>query len=318
MYECPVCRTPCDANTTKCNICPFFDDLGIARAVLSIEEARHRIKTIIAPCRNEWEKIKKISLILSKIGDANLPAGRLNEQNQSCGQTRFQKASIMNKTDSDNISIRDLKLLIGSKQIICGQEWRILDVENHLILLLSEKLFERKPISGAPWIDSTLRSYLNNDLYSQFNGKLKIFEKKIMTYDNPWYPTNSGNVSTERIFLLSIEEVVKYFGDSNGLSNRNSWVWRNRKYVCCENDESSNGNWINDEFNLSRKAHYKKGGRASWWWLRSPGSTRSSFAFINSDGTICISGRDIVATPEGGGVRPALWIDVRDELRGGK
>jgi len=44
------------------------------------------------------------------------------------------------------------------------------------------------------------------------------------------------------------------------------------------------------------------------WWLRSPGNYELCATFVYPDGKVSTSGCDVVC--EGGGVRPALWLDV--------
>jgi hypothetical protein len=89
--------------------------------------------------------------------------------------------------------------------------------------------------------------------------------------------SDTGNDTDDYIFLLSLEEVVRYFGDSGQLAN----------------GPSENRNAIDDQYNEARIA-YDFGG---WWWLRSPGG-----------GDIGVSGTRV--DDDYHGVRPALWINL--------
>ena len=66
--------------------------------------------------------------------------------------------------------------------------------------------------------------------------------------DNPWYGTRGGNTTTDKIFLLSLEEVVKFFGDSGDLKNRKGWYWENGNFVL----KDGQGYAINDQYNSTR------------------------------------------------------------------
>lgn len=74
------------------------------------------------------------------------------------------------------------------------------------------------------------------------------------------------------IFLLSADEARKYFGS-------------------------------NDD----RVAKYK--GEERWWWLRSPGVSEHYATTVNIDGIVNIRGNRVVNG--GGGVRPALWLNLQ-------
>ncbi|WP_330657275.1 DUF6273 domain-containing protein [Anaerocolumna aminovalerica] len=103
------------------------------------------------------------------------------------------------------------------------------------------------------------------------------------------------------VFLLSMEEICKYFGDSSSkLHNRgkNQRYWFERK----------------DENNINRveRLEANKGG-IWWWWLRSPGRVNVKAVYIHGDGNIGIQGNNILKgnISDGkctGGVRPALWL----------
>ena len=174
--------------------------------------------------------------------------------------------------------------------------WRVLDIQDGKALILSERVIEKRLYhsswAAVTWETCTLRQYLNGEFYNSFSTeeKARIAETRIPNNNNPWYGTNGGNVTNDRIFLLSIEEVVKYFGDSGQLRNR-----------------PSNSAYINDKYNSARIAQDGNGG-ASWWWLRSPGINSFYAASVDSDGSIYINRVNVVYG--GGGIRPALWLNL--------
>jgi hypothetical protein len=105
-----------------------------------------------------------------------------------------------------------------------------------------------------------------------------------------------GKNTQDRIFLLSISEVIKYFGDSGQLKNKNS----KSEYR------------IDDQFNSARQAHYN--GSWAWWWLRSPGHHSYDAAYVSSDGNVIVNGITVFRGHDSGGVRPALWLNLKSEI----
>ena len=104
--------------------------------------------------------------------------------------------------------------------------------------------------------------------------------------------------------MLSIEEVVRYFGGADLLelgrteSNRDGSIpglW----YV---------GIWEDNAISRARIA-YDAAGLASWWWLRSPGIFPLRAARVDIGGHVDVSGDDSVGWSVGG-VRPALWLNL--------
>lgn len=123
-------------------------------------------------------------------------------------------------------------------------KWRVLDVQSNKALLITEDIIETRSYNDEyieiTWEKSALRTYLNGKFLEKFNAleRAKIYKTESINWNNQWRGTNGGNNTMDKVFLLSIEEVVKYFGDSGQLKNQNP----NSKY------------WINDEFNANRVA----------------------------------------------------------------
>jgi hypothetical protein len=191
--------------------------------------------------------------------------------------------------------------MVGSTIEFGGYGWLVLDVRNDRMLILSDKILEKRPYNAycadVPWERSTLRMYLNGEFYNKFNAEEKgrIAEVTLTNDCNPWWPNVSGgNATRDKIFLLSIEEVVQYFGDSGQLKRRNP---KNKYY-------------IEDDFGPARIAKLAGGGKA-WWWLRSPG-IKNHAAGVSDDGGLVVHGRrvDFVS----GGVRPALFLNRYFEI----
>lgn len=190
-----------------------------------------------------------------------------------------------------------------------GYDWRILDTKNNEALIITEHIIEQRPYHDAykdiTWADCSLRRYLNGEFYDRLRAtdKSRIIPVLNKNLDNQWYGTTGGADTMDNIFLLSLEEVCKYFGDSlSKLHNpgKNQRYWFERK----------------DVNNSKRIARLLDKGWGWWWWLRSPGRVNVKAVYIfGTDGNIGIQGNNILKgnISDGkctGGIRPALWLKV--------
>ena len=171
--------------------------------------------------------------------------------------------------------------VIGSELKFGKYDWRVLDVQNGKVLLISKDVTHvKKPYNesrtGVTWENCTLRQWLNRDFLSEFSSQeqSQICLSTIPNEDNQWYKTKGGNRTTDRIFLLSLDEVNNY---------------RAAKF-----DNSQ-----------------------AWWWLRSPGDHSLTAACVGGGGDVYVYGYDVYVlgfyisySDAGGGVRPALWLNL--------
>lgn len=196
---------------------------------------------------------------------------------------------------------------VGDKISFGCYDWRVLDIQNNVALIITECIIEQRAYHNAykniTWADCSLRKYLNGEFYNKFDAidKARIIPVLNKNPDNQWYGSKGGEDTQDRIFLLSIEEAVcQYFGDSSSkLLNpgKNQRYWFERK----------------DPNNSKRIAMYKSGMR--WWWLRSPGRVNIKAVYVHGDGNIGIQGNNILKgniseAMYRGGVRPALWLKL--------
>ncbi len=189
---------------------------------------------------------------------------------------------------------------VGDKIAFDRYQWRVLDIQGDSALIITEKIVERRAYHNkykdTTWHDCEMRKYLNGEFYDAFDAAnqsriLKVANKNM---DNPWYGTIAGEESQDSIFLLSLDEVCRYFGDSTDkLYNRgNNRYWKK-----------------NDENNPKRLTGLQGEMYCFWWWLRSPGRHNRLAAYIHgTDGCVGVNGNNI--THCNGGVRPALWLKI--------
>lgn len=177
------------------------------------------------------------------------------------------------------------------KDISNGKEdiaWLVLEVKDGKALVVSKYALDCKQYNTSntdvTWETCTLRKWLNNDF---INAAFSSYEKAMIptvTVSADKNSTNPGNATQDQVFLLSITEANKHFGSDSARQ-------------CKPTDYAvANG---------SRESH---SGNLCWWWLRSPGSTQDSAAYVYSSGGVIESGNDVDYND--GAVRPAMWISI--------
>mgnify|MGYP004648786207 CR=1 FL=1 len=165
-------------------------------------------------------------------------------------------------------------------------EWLILAKEGNKLLLVSDKELDCQPYNESnddvTWETCSLRKWMNTTFFNEaFSAEeqTRIQSTNVSADANPYYDIDPGKATKDKVFLLSINEVNKYFAsdeDRNGVPTA---------YAIANGVANGNG----------------------WWWLRSPGysqhwAARVVNGFVYADG--CFVEADC------GCVRPAIWIDL--------
>jgi hypothetical protein len=204
--------------------------------------------------------------------------------------------------------------LVKGKVVAFGQYmWRVLYVKGNAALLLSDEITDigipyNKKYEETSWKESWLREWLNSEFIGRFSKaqQSKILKRTVRAENNQFYRTDAGVQTEDKVFLLSISEVVRNFGNSGQLKLKSANSWTDGTSP----DDLSHS--IDDIYNDKRQAKYK--GERTWWWLRSPGESKSKAAYVNADGLILLNG-ELVADDGGTscvgvrpGVRPAIWV----------
>ena len=178
--------------------------------------------------------------------------------------------------------------------------WIVLERRNGKALLLSEDIIEKRAYNDkfipVTWETCAMRKYLNGEFLERFlpEEQTRIALTRCENPDNTWgrtrgvpFGTPGGNPTDDRVFLLSIEEILRYFP---GL----------KLYKDDDGDEWS--------YELDERLAAKLNGSGSWWWLRSPGLNQRNAAYVRLDGDVTLGG--LYVGHASGGVRPALWINL--------
>ena len=161
-------------------------------------------------------------------------------------------------------------------------EWTVLDKDGMSLLLVSKQALAwqqyNTSYTDVTWENCTLRKWLNgtflNNAFST-EEQAQIQNTTVSADNNPQYSTNPGNATTDKVFLLSINEVEKYFNSNEA-----------RKCAPTAYAEAQ-GVWTSDTYKTP------SGAATCWWWLRSPGSNQDEAAGVYVDGSVGEYGRNV-------------------------
>jgi len=222
----------------------------------------------------------------------------------------FLPSTLPEATENTSTYIEASNILpvIGSIIQFGDHNWLVLDVQDDKALIISKDFFVPHlhdydtDILIITWETSILRKYLNNEFLHIFSDKQqgRIVETFVINNDNLWFGTDGGNNTNDKIFLLSLEEVDKYFGNSGDYQNIRK---KNIRKIASDDD----GWFLTNAHDRERIIKYKN--YAHWWWLRSPGYDSSRAAFVHENGAVNVFGRNVEI--QNGGIRPALWLKMQ-------
>ena len=169
-------------------------------------------------------------------------------------------------------------------------EWLVLAIEDRMALVISRYALDCKPYNeeweNITWEKCTLRRWLNstfiNDTFSEEEKSL-IPAVAVSADENPEYGTNPGITTKDKVFLLSINEVERYF-DYKGDRMCKATAYAEGKGISI---------WDNGCCN---------------WWLRTSGSNQNFAATVNHVGGVYEYGNYV--NIDNYAIRPALWINL--------
>lgn len=176
-------------------------------------------------------------------------------------------------------------------------EWLVLKKAENKVLLISKDALDFQQYSEnnseVSWANSSLRRWLNEVfIASAFDAEeLKMIVNTDVTGDKTAPCSDaSGNVATDKIFLLSSVEANLYFGSNNACK--------------CQGTEYCSSRARASQDPASVRAHGGKNENTGEckWWLRTPS------AYVSGDGSVNYGGRSVFAGKNA--VRPAMWIDL--------
>ena len=142
-------------------------------------------------------------------------------------------------------------------------EWEVLTVQGDRALVISKYALDFRPMDDSftetTWETSGMRKWLNGYFYDQsFTDaeKTRILLVKNENPDNPQYGTDGGNLTQDRIFLLSFNEMMWYMTDESRNCGVTDYARAQSQYL--------SSNRIFDNIGVTSR-------EIAGWWLRSPG-----------------------------------------------
>lgn len=183
-------------------------------------------------------------------------------------------------------------------------EWIVLEKGDNKALLLSKYSLVNKQyyqsFSDTTWEECTLRIWLNERFYTEaFNNEeqSRILSVLVVNKDNTQYPSKGGKSTEDKIFVLSEEELTKYFGykskETYGYILGNNVGTKPTVYSMTSKDNIFSNSGMNVEF---ANAAY---------WLRTPGYRNGCALVVDYDNVLNTYGMYV---NEELGVRPAMWV----------
>ncbi|MBR5917739.1 MAG: DUF4214 domain-containing protein [Lachnospiraceae bacterium] len=206
-------------------------------------------------------------------------------------------------------------------------EWIVLENDGKGVFVVSKYVLDNHFYNfgedDVTWETCTLRTWLNNDFYNAaFNDseKAEIAMVTLENKANTYYNKPAGNNTNDKVFLLSVDEVEKYFGDYNYF-NKDEQYGYNQNLICTATPYAINqgvseleitADVYNDQYFGLKKYGYSQdvvGTKGCDWWLRGPVSEMNYWVcFVTESGnTGQYPGCNVFVS--GVGVRPAMYIE---------
>lgn len=163
--------------------------------------------------------------------------------------------------------------------------WKVLDKNDQSIFLMCSQSVCSQPFNDTDyscnWEESSLKKWLNNQFLNEALKEIEPWILNVAERKGHYLPIlNTTIAATDKLFILSIQEVLKY----------------------CSNMELSRLPVSN--FNSKEIIYSYKGN--TWWWLRNQGKFNNFSAGVMPNGKIDYIGNlNIISNA----VRPAFWVD---------
>ena len=191
-------------------------------------------------------------------------------------------------------------------------KWKVLSKNDDNIFVISKFGLDILPYNKdyieVTWENCTLRKWLNNKFYNAaFNESERnlIKEMAITNENNSIYGTNGGNVTTDKIIILSQQDLVNA---SYGFSTSYDEYDINRR--CPATDYAFNsGLWVFDTYTNS------EGTGSCFWWTRTPGNRNDYVTYVHDFGCMYSDGNtyDTGYVHCSHGIRPAMFIKLDNQ-----
>ena len=173
-------------------------------------------------------------------------------------------------------------------------EWLVLDIQSDKVLLISRYVLDcssyHSSLKDITWENCNLRAWLNYEfLNTAFTAaeQEQIIVSAILPDKNPRNSTDPGNITNDKVFILSYHEAAKYFTSDN-----------ERK---CAPTAYVKALEVYDYDYYTYRENYP-------WWLRSPSYAQFLADWVTKEGWLHDEGAWV--SDEGIGIRPAIWVSA--------
>ena len=175
---------------------------------------------------------------------------------------------------------------VGDEVRFGNYDWIVVEKQEGKILVVSKysvhKDWFRDHGREITWDISDAREYLNGTFLNQKlqagDEKSLILPTLVSTPANPQYGTEGGQDVTDMVFLLSYEEVMRYFPNAQD------------RMLTTEEDKTT----------------------TVTWWTRTMGDKMSTAVCVDNYGNIIYEGLDTGNFASNYHFRPAMWISIAE------
>ncbi len=234
------------------------------------------------------------------------------------------KSAIKNAQVGDIITFGQYEQDYDFRNGMEALEWEVLDVEDGKALLITRYVIDQirynEEYEEVTWETCSLRQWLNEVFYNNaFSSKEQSFivETNLKNEDNQYYGTEGGTDTVDKVFCLSVSEILKYYkfneyNDDEKRGYSQELVTEPTEYAKKHVDyytfgsEDDDKEWLEDwGYSLDMI-----GSTGAYWWLRSPGCFSDFACDVLYDGHAGAHNCSSDVDDDDIGVRPALWISI--------
>lgn len=176
-------------------------------------------------------------------------------------------------------------------------KWRILSIDGDDAFLVADQNLECQPYNDTydkvTWETSTLRTWLNDTFLNKAfstSEQAAIKNTAVINNDNPDDGTEEGTETTDKVYLLSGEEVINRAYGFSTLGNK----------------EAENRMALNTAYTKKKGAYTEYEGNGNWWLRSSAAVQRASYVKYNG----YVYQDSYSVTSENIAIRPALHLNL--------
>lgn len=178
--------------------------------------------------------------------------------------------------------------------------WLVQEKNGNELMLVSLYCLDVVPFhnehTDITWEHSDVRRFLNEDFFhTAFHAdeQRMIVTTEVVNKPNPVHGTDSGNNTQDKVYMLSLEEVMRYNDIYDCVE-----TFYGQLYACASKYAISKGAWLEIEDSTR-----------CWWWLRDSGGNPAQACEVGSAGYLSFNGGRVNHTERA--VRPVIRVTVK-------